>query len=192
MSTHFSLIPRNIPTITVINQCKYSENAYNVFPKAALTTASRVTARLGRSILEQGGSVADCAIAVLLCSGIRNPERMGIGGGFILSYYNNKTKEVQVLLSRDRAPMASTPAMFDKLPAGKPNPLPSVFGGLAAAVPGALKGYWELHQKYGRLPWKILIKPAIELCKDGTLVEAFTRYGLEMVENDILHSESLR
>ena len=41
------------------------------------------------------------------------------------------------------------------------------------AVPGALKGYWEAHQKYGKLPWSRLFKPAINLCKNGFLVSDY-------------------
>lgn len=39
--------------------------------------------------------------------------------------------------------------------------------GLTVAVPGEIKGYWELHQKYGKLPWKDLFQPTIEMCHRG-------------------------
>lgn len=46
-------------------------------------------------------------------------------------------------------------------------------GGLAIAVPGELKGYWSVHQKYGLLPWEDLIRPTIELCRQGHIVSHY-------------------
>lgn len=45
------------------------------------------------------------------------------------------------------------------------NPNAAYRGGLAVAVPGELKGLWELHQKYGKMNWSDLIQPNIELCR---------------------------
>ncbi|KAJ4439546.1 hypothetical protein ANN_07670 [Periplaneta americana] len=43
-------------------------------------------------------------------------------------------------------------------------------GPLAIGVPGEMKGYWEAHQKYGRLPWEEVIKPSIEVCVEGYIM----------------------
>lgn len=40
-------------------------------------------------------------------------------------------------------------------------------GSLAVGVPGELKGYWEAHKKYGRLPWAELVEPALKVCEEG-------------------------
>lgn len=165
--------------------------AYDIYEKIAITASCELCAKLGYSILEQGGSVADCAICVLLCAGIRNPERMGAGGGFLLTIYNKSKREVEVLVARERAPSASTSEMFTGKTV-KGTDSPSLFGGLAVAVPGALRGYWALHKRYGRLPWKRLVEPAIELCHNGVLVEPFTNFGLQQLENDIIRSKTLR
>lgn len=170
-----------------LKKCYRIASTYNVYEKSAITASCGLCAKLGFSILEQGGSVADCAICVLLCAGIRNPERMGVGGGFVLTIYNKSKRQVEILVARERAPSASTLEMFTTR-----TDLPSLFGGLAVAVPGALQGYWALHKKYGRLPWKRLVEPAIELCHNGVLVEPFTKFGLRQLENDIIHSKTLR
>lgn len=44
--------------------------------------------------------------------------------------------------------------------------------GLTVAVPGEIRGYWELHQKYGKLPWKDLFQPTIEMCHQGIPVSS--------------------
>lgn len=53
------------------------------------------------------------------------------------------------------------------------------------AIPGALRGYWEAHQRFGRLEWKELIEPTIELCINGTVVTDFLSKLLKLVEADI-------
>lgn len=52
-------------------------------------------------------------------------------------------------------------------------------------MPGELKGYWEVHQRFGRLEWKELIKPTIELCKNGTVITNYLGKILKSKEADI-------
>jgi gamma-glutamyltranspeptidase/glutathione hydrolase/leukotriene-C4 hydrolase len=65
----------------------------------------------------------------------------------------------------------------------------STKGGLAVAVPGELKGYWEVYKKYGgKVPWRDVVQPTIDLCNDGILVTEFVeRVSLadtELLKND--------
>lgn len=47
-------------------------------------------------------------------------------------------------------------------------------GGLSVAVPGELRGYWRLYNKYGGgVPWKELVQPTIELCRNGIYVTKY-------------------
>ena len=51
----------------------------------------------------------------------------------------------------------------------------SVTGHLASGIPGSVAGLWALHQKYGKTPWRDLVRPAIDLAKDGFVVDASFR-----------------
>lgn len=102
----------------------------------------------------------------------------------MLTIYNRSAGKVETLTARERAPLASKPDMFINItgPAS---------GILSVAVPGELKGYWELHQKYGKLPWNMLVKPSIALCKNGHIVTEYLGRVLESYNQKILDSPSL-
>lgn len=72
-----------------------------------------------RNILRRGGSVADSAIAALLCEGVTNPHSMGIGGGFILTIYIKRKGKAEILNARECAPCRSNKYMFSECDDGK-------------------------------------------------------------------------
>lgn len=94
---------------------------------------------------------------------------------------------VECLDAREVAPKAATETMF----VGDKNHS-SLIGGLSIAVPGELKGMWELHKKYGKLPWKELFQPVIELCRNGHEVTEYLATVLRFKEKEILEIPSLR
>lgn len=59
------------------------------------------------------------------------------------------------------------------------------------AVPGELKGIWELHQRYGTLPWRTLIQPSIDLCRNGHFVSRYFALVLKLRESLIKSEISL-
>ncbi|XP_058442717.1 scoloptoxin SSD14-like [Malaya genurostris] len=153
----------------------------------AVTSNGAECAKIGADILRQNGSVADAAIAVLFCEGVTCPQSAGIGGGFFLTIYNRSTQTAHTLDSREIAPAAASEQMY----ANKSNTAARE-GGLAVAVPGEVKGYWEVHQKYGKLDWKSLIQPTIDLCRSGHLVTGYLDRIIKVREQKILSIPSLR
>ncbi|XP_053663470.1 glutathione hydrolase 1 proenzyme-like [Anopheles marshallii] len=144
--------------------CPMTRSQYTNNARAAVTSNAAECAEIGMNMLDQGGSAADAAIATLFCEGVSIPQSMGIGGGFVLTVYNKASGIVESLDSREVAPAAATKNMYVG------NGKAAIEGGLSIAVPGEVKGYWELHQKYGKLPWKTLVNPTIDLCTKGSLV----------------------
>lgn len=134
-------------------------------------------------ILKDGGSVADAAIATLFCEGVSCPQSMGLGGGFLATIYIKDQHKIESLIARETAPAAATEDMFvDEI----------VKGGKAIAVPGELKGYWELHRRYGKLEWSKLIRPTIELCRHGHVVTEYLSNILTRRTDVVMNSPSLR
>jgi gamma-glutamyltranspeptidase / glutathione hydrolase len=131
-----------------------------------VSAADPRAAEAGATILRQGGTSTDAAIAVMLALTVVEPQSSGIGGG---GFYLRGTPdgEVVTLDGRETAPAAATPAWFlDET--GAPRPFgQAVVTGLSIGVPGNIALAAEAHEKYGTLPWAGLFAPAIALARDG-------------------------
>lgn len=152
----------------------------------AVTSNGVECAEIGTNILMLNGSAVDAAIAVLFCEGVTCPQSAGIGGGFFATIYDRSTRTVQTLDARETAPAAATKNMYVD------NPRAAVEGGLAVAVPGEIKGYWAMHQRYGKLDWKLLIQPTIDLCRKGHLVSGYLDRIIKPRQQKIYSIPSLR
>uniref|UniRef100_A0A182SZG7 Gamma-glutamyltransferase n=1 Tax=Anopheles maculatus TaxID=74869 RepID=A0A182SZG7_9DIPT len=144
-------------------------------------------AAIGAQILRLNGTAADAAIATLFCEGVTCPQSMGLGGGFLLTIYDRQNGTIETLNARESAPAASGRSM---LRVAKERGQDT--RGLTVAVPGELKGYWELHQRYGRLEWATLVQPTIELCERGHLVTPYLSRILQRVEAQLYAEPSMR
>ncbi|XP_012280874.1 glutathione hydrolase 1 proenzyme-like [Orussus abietinus] len=162
-----------------------SVSAIGRYKKAAVSTNGQECAQIGVSMLEKNGSAVDAAIAALLCEGVASLHSMGLGGGFLMTIWDGKNKVADYLDARETAPLGSRENMFEK------NNVSSLTGGLAVAVPGELLGYWEAHQKYGKLPWKELFTPVIKLCATGSKVTKYLMNYLKENEKVIKDEPSL-
>lgn len=85
---------------------------------------------------------------------------MGIGGGFIANIYIHSEKKAYTLNAKETAPSAVTEDMFQ-------TPDEYLDSVKTIGIPGEIKGYWELHKKYGSMEWKDLVEPTIKLCEEG-------------------------
>lgn len=135
--------------------------------------------------MEDGGTAVDVAIAVLFCEGVILSQSMGIGGGFIATIYDKKTGTIHSMNAREMAPLSSTEDMFV-------NVTGSITGARSAAVPGEILGYWEMHQKFGSLDWKLLIEPTIRLCRNGFPVSTHMRMAMLNSEQRIMNEPTMR
>lgn len=75
----------------------------------------------------------------------------------------------------------------------KDNPGSSTIGGLAVAVPGELRGFQELYNRYGgKVAWSELVQPTIDLCRTGILITDYTANVLRTREKRIFKEPTLR
>ena len=128
----------------------------------AVTGPAAGLKKTSKRIYKKGGNVVDMAVAGALLLSVAVPYYVSLGaGGFALV---DMGEGVEALDFREKAGEALHENYYqDKS---------SVLGGSAVGVPGFVAGLWSLHQKYGKLKWKTLFKPAIGYAKRGYRVGA--------------------
>lgn len=137
---------------------------------ALVVAANTLAVAAGVEMLRRGGNAIDAAIAVEMVLGLVEPQSSGIGGGSFMMYYQHGDKQVLAYDGRETAPAAATADMFMR-DDGTPMPFyQAVVGGRSVGVPGLLRMLELAHQQHGRLPWRVLFTPAIQLANKGFIV----------------------
>ncbi len=131
---------------------------------------SKTASDVGAEILRKGGNAVDAAVATGLALAVTFPSAGNIGGGgfMVVRMADGETVAIDY---REMAPGKAFREMYldeseDVIP-GK-----STVGRWAAGVPGTVAGFWEAHQRYGSLPWKDVVEPAVRIAADGYVVSA--------------------
>jgi len=133
----------------------------------AVASAEADAAAAAIEILRAGGNAVDAAVAASLALAVVHPEAGNLGGGgFAVVRVGG---QLAALDFRETAPAAARSTMYLDAD-GEVVPGASLIGPLAAGVPGSPSGYFELHRRYGRLPWARVVAPALRLARDGFVV----------------------
>lgn len=141
-----------------------------------VVSGSPLASAVGRDILAKGGNAIDAATAVGFALAVVHPEAGNIGGGgfSIIRLANGTTTALDY---REAAPRGATSDMFVDL-RGDPTQL-SITGVLGAGVPGSVAGLVEQHRRFGRLPLREVIAPAVALARDGFIVDDYRQRSLD-------------
>jgi len=155
-------------------QCKKEElikqeKIKGVITENAMVVCAREEAsKIGIEIMKKGGNAFDAMIATDLALAVSYPFAGNIGGGGFL-VYRTKDGNVGALDYREKAPLATHHDFYiDK--EGNVIPEKSTIGANAVGVPGTIAGLFKIHEKFGTIPFKELIQPAIDLAKKGVVV----------------------
>ncbi len=146
-----------------------------------IASANPYASEAGAKMLRKGGNAIDAMVTTQLVLGLVEPQSSGIGGGAFLVYWDAKQQELTTFDGRETAPLEVTPQLFQD---DKGQPLKfydAVVGGRSVGTPGTIKLMWDTHQKLGKLDWKALFEPAIELATNGFTVSPRLA---KLVDND--------
>ena len=149
-----------------------------VFPEVAsagmvVTQEARAT-EVGVKILEQGGNAIDAAVAVGFALAATLPRAGNIGGGGFMLVYDSKEKTVNALDYREKAPKKADRDMFLNILLNVDNER-SRYSILSSGVPGTVAGLVAAHKKYGKLPFKQLVEPAVKLAESIPMTFAMSQ-----------------
>ena len=134
------------------------------FSTAAVAISDNYGAEIAENILNSGGNAVDAAVAAGFALAVTFIDAGNIGGGGFMTIKIDQ--EVAFLDYREKAPLTAHKNMYLNDQGDVIDNI-TLIGGQAAGVPGTVAGFWEAHQRFGQLPWKDLVQPAIELADKG-------------------------
>ncbi|HLW68962.1 MAG TPA: gamma-glutamyltransferase [Gemmataceae bacterium] len=126
----------------------------------------------GVEILRKGGNAVDAAVTTAFALAVTYPQAGNIGGGGFMLVYPPKA-EPKLFEYRECAPAAATADMFVNQK--------STYKHNVVGVPGTVRGLALAHERFGKLPWKDLVLPAIRLADDGFVMDSSLARSLNEV-----------
>jgi len=126
----------------------------------AAGTAHPIATQVAIEMLKRGGSAVDAAVAANACLGFLEPTSSGLGGDCYAFVWDPKQAKVMGMASSGRSPKGLSLATARSRAIN--GVLPKL-GAVTVSTPGALDGWWTLHQRYGRLKWAELFAPLLRV-----------------------------
>ena len=161
-------------TLTVVQGCgnesSYPEsmsrekNSPTAIITAAIAVSDTYGAEASHNILNAGGNAVDAAVAAGFTLAVTFIDAGNIGGGGFMTI--KMGNEITFLDYRETAPLTAHKDMYLNEQGDVIDNI-TLIGGQAAGVPGTVAGFWKAHKRYGKLPWKDVMQPAIDLAANG-------------------------
>ena len=143
----------------------------------AVATRHHLATDIGIKVLEDGGNAIDAAVAVAFALAVVNPSAGNLGGGGFMLIHLAEKNETFSIDYRERAPLKSYEKMFqdnnEKVIKGL-----SLNSILASGVPGTVSGMFYVSKMFGTIDIKSLIKPSINLAREGFALSDFQAKNL--------------
>ena len=179
---------------TVTNLVKTEATGSN----GMVATKDPEATKAGLEMLKSGGNAVDAAVAACFAVGVVEPASSGIGGGGYLVYQMGQAGGV--IGFPMRGPLSATPDMFQLTgegavgnfgwPAVKNNE--NIEGYRSIATPGAVAGLCEAHSRFGKLPLKDVLAPAVRLAREGFAPGWHSLYAMGTLAGMLFKYEELR
>ena len=134
---------------------------------AMAATSQPLATQIALDIMKQGGNAIDAAIAANAALGLMEPTGCGIGGDLYAMVWDAKSQKLFGLNASGRSPKGLTyHTLYQELSQLNRTDIPP-YGLLPISVPGTVDGWFELHDKFGQLPMKSILQPAIDYAEQG-------------------------
>jgi len=144
-----------------------------------VVSQNEIASRIGAAVLRDGGSAIDAVVATAFALAVTHPTAGNIGGGgFIV--FRPATGEPVTYDFREKAPAKASPTMW--LKDGKYSAELHHSSHMSVGVPGTVAGLNLAWKEQGKLPWKRLVDPAVQLARDGFVVSDNLARSLKSVQ----------
>ena len=145
-----------------------------------VATSHPLATQVGIDILKKGGNAIDAAIAANAAIGLMEPTGNGIGGDLFAILWIEKDKKLYGLNASGRSPKDLTLDYFKE----KGFTTIPAYGPLPVSVPGCVDGWFEMHDKFGKLGIKKILDPAIRYAEDGFPVTELVSYYMHIASKN--------
>ncbi len=128
-----------------------------------VATSQPLATQIGLDILKRGGNAIDAAIAANAALGLMEPTGNGMGGDLFAIVWDAKSGKLHGYNGSGRAPQSLSLQWFKDNGYTKVPP----YGPLPVTTPGTVDGWFALHGRFGKLPMKDVLAPAIGYAREG-------------------------
>ncbi len=172
-------------TITLFSQDRitgeiFATRSEVIAQNGMVATSHPLASQIGIDILKEGGNAIDAAIAANAALGLMEPTGNGIGGDLFAIIWIEKEKKLYGLNASGRSPENLTLEYF------KENNFKSIpaYGPLPVSVPGCVDGWFELHNKFGKIKMRDILNPTIKYAEDGFPVTELVSYYMDVASDN--------
>ena len=163
MLTALLLITGSVAAVDRLASKPFATRSEVIAPHAMAATSHPLATQIALDVMKQGGSAVDAAIAANAALGLMEPTGNGVGGDLFAMVWDPKTKKLYGYNGSGRSPGKLSLKWFEK------NGFKSVpsYGPLPVTVPGAVRGWSDLHAKFGALSMQKNLAPTIAYARNG-------------------------
>ncbi len=158
----------------------FSTRSEVISQNGMVATSHPLASQIGVDILQNGGNAIDAAIAANAALGLMEPTGNGIGGDLFAIVWIEKEKKLYGLNASGRSPENLTLEYFKE---NNYNSIPA-YGPLPVSVPGCVDGWFELHEKFGKIKMTDILSPTIKYAEDGFPVSELVSYYMKVASNN--------
>jgi gamma-glutamyltranspeptidase/glutathione hydrolase len=146
--------------------------------RAGVAAGHPVTVEVGAGILAEGGTAADAVVAMCLASCVAETVYSGLlAGCHAIAFDGSRVSNLDGF-----AAVPSQKGDLREIPIGFGDEIVVYsIGPASCAVPGLPAALGELWERLGRLPWRRLVEPALELARSGVALPEMHERSLVML-----------
>ncbi len=158
--------------------------------KGVISSGDTITSNAGAKILANGGNAFDAVCAAMLVAPLSEPMLTSLGGGgFLMSYENEKKPELYDFFV-DVPPNRCEDKNFFPIEVDFGNTVQEFhIGSASIAIPGVLKGIYQLHKEKGNLPFSDVVQPAINTAQSGLYLSKIQSSFVKLLEPILTSTE---